>query len=104
VTILAREPNVRCTAARTLRRRDPVRRRLPGGAILEHMKHELDSRITSHGDQVVLVWYPVSDQVEIEVTDGRLGFVRSAPVPKSCALDAFRHPYLYLESTVALAA
>ena len=45
--------------------------------------------------------------VEIQVTDAQLGSVRSAPVPRAKALDAFRHPYLYLESVapaVAVAA
>jgi hypothetical protein len=92
------------TDFRTFGCRIAVRKGHPVALIVGAMKQELDSRTNSHGDVVVLAWYPGTDQLEIEVTDGHLGFVRSAPVPKACALDAFRHPYLYLESTVALAA
>ena len=102
--MLTRATNPGSTAFRTCGSREPVGNRESVARIVVPMKTELDSRTNSHGDQVVLVWYRDTDQLEIEVTDGRLGFVRSAPVPKACALDAFQHPYLYLESTVALAA
>jgi len=102
--MLTRATNLDSTDFRTCGSRKPVRNQESVAAIVEPMKSELDSRTNSHGDHIVLVWYRDTDQLEIEVTDGRLGFVRSAPVPKACALDAFQHPYLYLESTVALAA
>ena len=102
--MLTRATNRGSTDFRTCGSREAVGNRESVARIVVDMKTELDSRTNSHGDQVVLVWYRDSDQLEIEVTDGRLGFVRSAPIPKACALDAFQHPYLYLESTVALAA
>jgi hypothetical protein len=102
--MLTRATNRGSTDFRTCESREPVGNHQSVARIVVDMKTELDSRTNSHGDQVVLVWYRESDQLEIEVTDGRLGFVRSAPIPKACALDAFQHPYLYLESTVALAA
>ena len=71
------------------------------------MKRELDSRTNAHGERIRLVWYPASDRVELELTDATYGFVRSVPVPSASAVDAFNHPYLYLEpasAEVALAA
>jgi hypothetical protein len=61
------------------------------------MKRELDRRTNAHGEEVTLVWYPRTDSVEIEVRDPEAGYTRSAPVPGRNALDAFDHPYLYLD-------
>jgi hypothetical protein len=62
------------------------------------MRHELDSRLNIHGERVRLVWDSVTDAVEIELSDDE-GHIRSAPVPAHRALDAFRHPYLYVDPT-----
>ncbi len=62
------------------------------------MKRELDSRLNTHGERVTLVWHSETDAVEIELADEE-GTVRTAPVPAHRALDAFRHPYLYVDPT-----
>jgi hypothetical protein len=62
------------------------------------MRRELDSRTNTHGELVRLLWNPDSDCVEIELSDED-GNVRSAHVPSHRALDAFRHPYLYVDPT-----
>jgi hypothetical protein len=62
------------------------------------MRRELDSRTNVHGELVRLVWNSETDCVEIELSDED-GNVRTAPVPAHRALDAFRHPYLYVDPT-----
>jgi hypothetical protein len=62
------------------------------------MKRELDSRLNTHGERITLVWYSDTDAVEIELADGE-GTLRTAPVPAHRALDAFHHPYLYVDPT-----
>ena len=62
------------------------------------MKRELDSRLNTHGERVTLVWHSETNAVEIELADEE-GTVRAAPVPAHRALDAFRHPYLYVDPT-----
>jgi hypothetical protein len=62
------------------------------------MKRELDSRLNAHGEHVRLYWDSLTDAVELELSDDE-GNVRSAPVPAHLALDAFRHPYLYVDPT-----
>ena len=62
------------------------------------MKRELDSRLNTHGERVTLVWHSETDAVEIERADDE-GTVRTAPVPAHRALDAFRHPSLYVDPT-----
>jgi hypothetical protein len=70
----------------------------PASAIILCMKRELDSRLNSHGERVTLVWDSETDAVEIELRDGE-GITRTAPVPAHRALDAFCHPYLYVDPT-----
>jgi len=65
---------------------------------MHDMRRELDSRLNIHGELVRLVWHSDSDCVEIELSDDD-GNVRAAPVPAHLALDAFRHPYLYVDPT-----
>jgi hypothetical protein len=62
------------------------------------MTRELDSRTNVHGEIIRLVWDTESDCVELELSDGE-GNVRTAPVPAHLALDAFKHPYLYVDPT-----
>lgn len=62
------------------------------------MRRELDSRQNVHGEIIRLVWDTESDDVVLELSDGT-GNVRTAHVPAHLALDAFRHPYLYVDPT-----
>ena len=62
------------------------------------MKRELDSRFNTHGERVTLVWHSETDAVEIELANEK-AHGRTAPVPAHRALDAFRHPYLYVDPT-----
>ena len=62
------------------------------------MRRELDSRLNVHGELIRLVWDTDTDCVEIELSDDA-GNVRTAQVPPHRALDAFRHPYLYVDPT-----
>ena len=43
------------------------------------MRRELDTRITSFGEKVSLIWYSDSGRVELEVEDREGGFVRAVP-------------------------
>ena len=62
------------------------------------MRRELDTRITSFGEKVSLIWYSDSGRVELEVEDREGGFVRAVPVAAFAASDAFSHPHLYLDA------
>ena len=62
------------------------------------MRRELDSRRNIHGELIRLVWDTELDCVELELSDDE-GNVRIAQVPSHLALDAFRHPYLYVDPT-----
>ncbi len=55
---------------------------------------ELASR-ESNGVHVLLLWYPRDDAVTVEVEDSRDGQCFELAVDRSCALDAFYHPYAY---------
>jgi hypothetical protein len=59
------------------------------------MRHEIDTRINATGDQVTLYWYPRTGRVCVEVeSDEESARVFVEP---ETALDAFHHPFLYLE-------
>ena len=62
------------------------------------MRRELDSRRNVHGERIRLVWDTELDCVELELSDDE-GNVRTTQVPSHLALDAFRHPYLYVDPT-----
>ncbi len=55
---------------------------------------ELASR-ESNGVHVLLLWYPREDAVTVEVEDSRNGQRFELVVERSCALDAFYHPFAY---------
>ena len=55
---------------------------------------ELASR-ASNGVHVLLLWYPREDAVTVEVEDSRDGQRFELAVERSCALDAFYHPFAY---------
>ncbi len=55
---------------------------------------ELASR-ESNGVHVLLLWYPREDAVTVEVEDSRDGQRFELVVERSCALDAFYHPFAF---------
>ena len=58
------------------------------------ISRELASR-ESNGVHVLLLWDPREDAVTVEVEDSRDGQRFELVVDRSCALDAFYHPYAY---------
>ena len=59
------------------------------------MKREIESRSTSHGGEVRLVWDDVSGRLDLEVV-GADGELQSCEVSAESAMDAVEHPHLYL--------
>ena len=55
---------------------------------------ELASR-ESNGVHVLLLWHPRDDALTVSVEDSRAGDRFELIVERSCALDAFYHPYAY---------
>jgi hypothetical protein len=51
---------------------------------------------------VTLLWNAASGGVSVELFDRSDGTKAFVPVPGSCALDAFQHPYLYVSPADAL--
>ena len=49
----------------------------------------------SEGIEVLLLWHPGVDQVEVSVRDSRTGAEFQIDVPPSDALEAFYHPFAY---------
>jgi hypothetical protein len=49
------------------------------------------------GIEVALRWHPETDSVSIEVVDDQTGERHEVEVPRESALEAFEHPYAYLE-------
>jgi hypothetical protein len=66
------------------------------------MKRELDQRTTGEGERVALLWDDDLDRIEIRVESRDGALVQTAWVPSGAALDAFQHPYLYLDREPAL--
>jgi hypothetical protein len=46
-------------------------------------------------DEVLLLWHPDSDRVELSVHDVATGAGFQLDVPPASAVDAFYHPYAY---------
>jgi hypothetical protein len=64
------------------------------------MKHTLTpTRELAHRlsgtDEVLLVWHPEIDRVELSVSDVTTGEGFQIEVAPETAMDAFRHPYAY---------
>jgi hypothetical protein len=59
------------------------------------MKRELESRTTSYGGEVRLIWDDVSGRLDLEVL-GSDGELQSCEISAESALDAVEHPHLYL--------
>jgi hypothetical protein len=55
---------------------------------------ELAQRL-SGGDEVLLLWHPDSDRVELAVRNLATGAGCQIEVAPADALDAFRHPFAY---------
>jgi hypothetical protein len=49
----------------------------------------------SGGDEILLVWHPEIDRVELSVRDVVTGSVFHLEVAPGKAIDAFNHPYAY---------
>jgi hypothetical protein len=56
---------------------------------------ELAQRV-SGTDEVLLLWHPESDQVEVFVRDVETGLGFRLDVAPGSAIDAFNHPYAYV--------
>lgn len=63
---------------------------------------ELAQRL-SGTDEVLLLWYPEIDLVELSVSDVTTGEGFHIEVWPGTAMDAFHHPYAYAASARALA-
>jgi hypothetical protein len=50
----------------------------------------------SGNDEVLLLWYPESEKVELSVRDVTTGVVVHVDVAPGDAMDAFYHPFAYL--------
>src|SRR6266513_4600650 len=55
---------------------------------------ELAQRL-SGGDEVLLLWYPACERVELSIRDLATGARLQLEVASSDAIDAFYHPYAY---------
>ena len=55
---------------------------------------ELAQRL-SGTDEVLLVWHPANERVELSVRDVATGAGFQLDVPPGSAIDAFYHPYVY---------
>jgi hypothetical protein len=60
----------------------------------EHAPRELAQRL-SGTDEVVLLWYPDNERVELAVRDRETGAAFAVDVAPARAIDAFYHPYAY---------
>ena len=47
-------------------------------------------------DEVLLLWYPENERLELSVRDLATGAGLDLEVAPGCAIDAFYHPYAYL--------
>jgi hypothetical protein len=56
---------------------------------------ELAQRVSGK-DEVLLLWHPESDQVEVFVRDVETGVGFHLDVAPGSAIDAFNHPYAYV--------
>ena len=63
----------------------------------ESTTRELAQRL-SGSDEILLLWLPQCDRVEVSVRDLATGVGFHLEVAPGRALDAFRHPYAYAAS------
>lgn len=62
---------------------------------LTQSTRELDHR-SANGLEVVLVWYPATNEVSVHVFDSATQTAYRAVVAAADAADAFRHPFAYV--------
>lgn len=62
------------------------------------MTRELAQRM-SGTDEILLLWQPESDRVEISIRDIATGAGFQFEVTAGCAIDAFYHPFAYVASS-----
>ena len=58
---------------------------------------ELAQRL-SGTDEVLLLWHPESERVELSIRDLATGTALHLEVAPASAMDAFYHPYVYVAS------
>jgi hypothetical protein len=56
---------------------------------------EIASRL-SGSDEVLLLWHPERDQLELSVRDVETGAGVYLEIARDSAIDAFNHPYAYI--------
>jgi hypothetical protein len=56
----------------------------------------------SGSDEILLLWYPESERVEVTVCDVETGAGFQLEVAPGSAIDAFYHPYAYATSRTDL--
>jgi hypothetical protein len=59
------------------------------------------ARRSSGTDEVLLVWYPVAERIELSICDRETGAGVHVDVPPGEAIDAFYHPYAYVTAKAA---
>jgi len=47
-------------------------------------------------DEVLLLWHPESDRVELAIRDAATGATFHLDIAPGSAIDAFHHPYVYM--------
>jgi hypothetical protein len=60
------------------------------------------TRRQSGTDEIVLLWHPEDDRVEVSVRDVTTGATFHIEIAPGNALDAFIHPYAYVASRDAI--
>jgi len=58
------------------------------------------ARRLSGTEEILLLWYPTTEQVAICIRDIATGASFHREVARGRAMDAFRHPYAYVTSTM----
>ena len=72
-------------------------RQREGDLVASAPARELAQRL-SGTDEVLLLWYPENERVELAVRDMATGVGFHLDVAPGCAIDAFYHPYVYAAS------
>jgi hypothetical protein len=57
---------------------------------------------SNDGVEVRLLWHRVTGEVVLEVNDDKTGTAFEVQVPGDRAMDAFRHPFVYVEPATPL--
>jgi hypothetical protein len=57
---------------------------------------------SNDGVEVRLLWHRVTGEVVLEVNDEKTGATFEVQVPGDRAMDAFRHPFVYVEPATPL--